>query len=151
MSWDSENGKIEALTNTFADAFSPAWDRDKKHLYFLASTNTALGSGWANTSSIQAEPSYAAYVMVLRNDEDSPFIPESDEEKVKKEKEEGDEDEEDKGEDAGAEKKDEEAKDDKNGKAEEEKDEGVRIDFDGRERRIIALPGDRGNLSLIHV
>jgi tricorn protease len=145
MSWDSENGKIEALTNTFADAFSPAWDRDKKHLYFLASTNTALGSGWANTSSIQAEPSYAAYVMVLRNDEDSPFIPESDEEKVKEEKEEGDEDEEDKGEDAGAEKKDEEAKDDKNGKAEEEKDEGVRIDFDGLERRIIALPVDRGN------
>ncbi len=40
MSWDSENGKIEALTNTFADAFSPAWDRDKKHLYFLAITNT---------------------------------------------------------------------------------------------------------------
>jgi len=150
MSWNSENGEIKALTNTFADAFSPAWDRDKKHLYFLASTNTALGSGWANTSSMQAEPSYAAYVMVLRNDEESPFIPESDEEKVKEEKEEGDKEEkgeekkDEKGAAAGAE-KGKEAKDDKESKAKEKKDEGVRIDFDGLERRIISLPVKRGN------
>ena len=43
-----------------------AWDRDGRHLYFLASTDLALASGWANTSSMQAQPTYAPYVMVLR-------------------------------------------------------------------------------------
>jgi len=107
MTWDSKDGGTKALTNTFADAFAPAWDRDKKHLYFLASTNVALGSGWANTSSMQAEPNYAAYVMVLANDTDSPFIPESDEEEVKEEKEDKKDDDkggDDKGADAGAKK-----------------------------------------------
>ena len=46
------------LTNAFADAFSPAWDRNGKNLYFLASTEVALGSGWANTSSQMANPEY---------------------------------------------------------------------------------------------
>ena len=155
LTWNSETGDIEALTNRFADAFSPAWDRDKKHLYFLASTDLALGSSWANTSSMQADPSYAAYVIVLRNDEDSPFIPESDEEEVKEDEKKGGKDEgeekekekdkeegeEDKGADAGAMDKDEEAGGDDDG----DKDEGVRIDFGRIARRTIALPVDNGN------
>ena len=54
--WSVKNDSIYALTNSFADSFSPAWDRDGYHLYFLASTNLALGSGWANTSSIISDP-----------------------------------------------------------------------------------------------
>ncbi|MEL7159503.1 MAG: PDZ domain-containing protein [Bacteroidota bacterium] len=129
--WNSEDQSIRAITNPFADAFSPAWDRDKKHLYFLAATDLALGSGWANTSAMGADPEYTAYVVVLRADEDSPFIPRSDEEEVKEEKKEDD------GED---EKEETEDKEEKEAKQEEKKDEGVRIDFDGLERRIIALP-----------
>ncbi len=74
-----------ALTNAFADAFSPAWDRNGKNLYFLASTEVALGSGWANTSSQMANPEYEAYVINLRKTDQSPFKPKSDEEEVKKE------------------------------------------------------------------
>ena len=87
MVWSKDDGSLSQLTNPFVDAFAPSWDRDKKHLYFLASTDVALGSGWANTSSITANPSYAAYVIVLQEDVDSPFIPKSDEEKAKKKKE----------------------------------------------------------------
>jgi tricorn protease len=63
-----------------ADAASPAWDRDARHLYFLASTDAALGSGWANTSAIMARPTFAAYAAVLRKDDPPPFPLKSDEE-----------------------------------------------------------------------
>ncbi len=129
MSWSLETKAISQLTNSFADSFAPAWDRDGKHMYFLASTDVALGSGWANTSSMQASPRYAAYVIVLKEGEDSPFIPRSDEEPVKEEKKEEDK-EADKKEDKKEEKTDDEAK----------KDEGLKIDVDGIERRTIALP-----------
>lgn len=138
ITWNAETKEIKALTNTFADSFSPAWDRDKKHLYFLAATNLALGSGWANTSAIQGDPSYAAYVIVLPGDEDSPFIPRSDEEKVKEDKKEADEGDKE----TGKEEKPEKPSDKKGADEEEkeDKDEGVKIDFDRLARRIIALP-----------
>ncbi|MEL7121429.1 MAG: PDZ domain-containing protein [Bacteroidota bacterium] len=137
--WDMDTKKAEALTNPFADAFAPAWDRDKKHFYFLASTDVALGSGWANTSAITADPRYAAYVVVLQDGVDSPFIPRSDEEEVKeKPKEEKKEE---------MEKKEEEEKEEKADSKEEEKpkDEGIKIDFEGVDRRTIALPMPTAN------
>ncbi|MCU0379268.1 MAG: PDZ domain-containing protein [Bacteroidales bacterium] len=84
--WSAGDDGIYSLTNLFADSYSPAWDRDGKHLYFLASTSLALGSGWANTSSIVSDPDYSAYVINLGKDDPSPFKPQSDEEKVTEEK-----------------------------------------------------------------
>jgi tricorn protease len=78
--WSLESGRAEPLTDALADAIAPAWDRDGRHLYFLASTDLALGSGWANTSSIPADPTYGAYVAVLRASDSTPFPPRSDEE-----------------------------------------------------------------------
>ena len=82
--WSINTRKSTAITDKFADSFSPSWDLDKKHIYFLASTNVALGSGWANTSAMTAEPSYAAYVINLDKNDPSPFEPKSDEEEIKK-------------------------------------------------------------------
>jgi tricorn protease len=84
--WSLKNDSIYAMTNSFADSFSPAWDRDGSHLYFLASTNLALGSGWANTSAITSDPSYAVYIINLKKDDSSPFKPKSDEETAAEEK-----------------------------------------------------------------
>ncbi len=64
--WSQADKSTKPITDAFADAFSPTWDLDKKHLYFLASTEVALGSGWANTSSMTSNPEYAAYVVNLR-------------------------------------------------------------------------------------
>ncbi len=140
--WSLENNTIKKVTNTFADAFSPAWDRDKKHLYFLASTDLALGSGWANTSAMTANPKYSAYIVNLQNDESSPFKLRSDEEKKVEEKDK------DKGKDGdeGKDKKESEGKDkDKDkgkdkGDKKEKKEESIKIDFDGIDMRTIALP-----------
>lgn len=118
MIWSVEERTLNQLTDSFADAFSPAFDRDMKHFYFLASTDIALGSGWANTSAITSDPSYAAYVIVLDSDQDSPFIPKSDEEEVESTEEESEE----------------------NGDEEETKEPSVVIDYDRINRRTIALP-----------
>ncbi len=130
--WSVASGKATPVTNTLADAVAPSWDRGGRYLYFLASTNLALASGWANTSTMQAEPTYAAYVTVLRADDPTPFVPESDEESA------------DKGEDEPS-GKDEKAKENKGDKGKED-DAGdekpeveVRIDFGGIERRTLAV------------
>jgi tricorn protease len=128
--WSVDRGDPRPVTDMMANASSPTWDRDGRHLYFLASTDVALGSGWANTSSMKAEPTYSAWVSVLRADDPTPFPAESDEEEIE---EEATEDKSEEADEGGDEKGDEE-------KDEEEVDEAVRIDFDGIERRIIALP-----------
>ncbi len=78
--WSLESGRATPLTDAMADAQSPAWDRDGRHLYFLASTDVGLGSGWANTSAVSASATYGVYVMVLRAGDPTPFTPKSDEE-----------------------------------------------------------------------
>ena len=127
------------LTNSFADAFSPAWDRDGKHLYFLASTEVALGSGWANTSSQMANPEYEAYVINLRKADQSPFKPKSDEEEAKPATAE------EKNTPASSAKKDLNKKEGKNKKEttspEKPKEEkmNVTVDFENIDRRTIPL------------
>jgi tricorn protease len=83
--WSLESGKATALTDALADAASPAWDRGGRWLYFLASTDLGLASGWANLSNQQARPTYGAYVAVLRAGDPTPFAPRSDEEAGKPE------------------------------------------------------------------
>ena len=85
--WSEKDNSIHQISNAMADAFSPSWDLDSTHFYFLAGTDLALGSGWANTSSIMAEPSYEAYVVNLKKEGQSPFKLRSDEEKVTEKKE----------------------------------------------------------------
>jgi len=138
--WSLEKDSIYSLTNRFADSFSLAWDLDGKHLYFLASTELALGSGWANTSSMNADPDYAVYVINLRMEDPSPFAPRSDEEEPVKE-EKPDEKEDKKSSDKKKKEEDEE-------KANEEK-EKIAIDFGRMERRTIALPMPEGNYRTI--
>ena len=142
--WSAKNDSIYALTNSFADSFSPAWDRDGRHLYFLASTSLALGSGWANTSSITSDPDYAAYIVNLKKEDTSPFKPRSDEETITEEKKP----------EAEAKKpskvKVPEKKADKDTtKTSDKEPVPVVVDFGNIERRTIAMPLPRGNYSLV--
>ncbi len=130
--WSLDDNSIHKVTNTFADSHSPAWDRDKKHLYFLASTELALGSGWANTSSMTADADYSVYVLNLQADEASPFKLRSDEETVKED------------ENGEAEEKSGE-KDSKKDDEKKETDDSIKIDFNDLESRTIALPMPKRN------
>jgi len=130
--WSQTGNETYTITNAFADAFSPTWDRNKKQLYFLATTELALGSGWANTSAMTARPDYGVYVVNLQKDESSPFKLRSDEEEIS-----GEDEDEEKNE---SEKKDKEEDKKKNKNEEKAEEETIKIDFDNIERRILAMP-----------
>jgi tricorn protease len=137
--WNVKTKKLHSLTNMFADAGSPAWDKDGKHLYFLASTEVALGSGWANTSSQNARPEYEAYVINLRKTDQSPFKPTSDEEEVKPEPKAETKTE------AKPEVKEKPKEETKPAADKPKEDKAVVIDFEDIERRTIPLPMPKRN------
>ena len=110
-----EQNKTFQITDGMSDAADAAFDKEGKYLYFTASTDTALSSGWLDMSSIQRPVTRSVYVAVLAKDLPSPLAPESDEEKPPA---------------ADTKKPDESAK----------KDVVVKIDFDGIGQRILALP-----------
>ncbi len=131
--WSLKENKTTAITDRFADSFSPTWDLNHKQFYFLASTEVALGSGWANTSAMTSNPKYGAYIVNLSKDDDSPFKPKSDEEAIKKEspkKSDSTKKGKDKGKDTA--KKDTAKKDTPK--------KTVKIDFEGLNRRTLAMP-----------
>jgi tricorn protease len=78
--WSVADADTHPVTDELADAISPAFDRGGKYLYFLASTNLALGSGRLDLSSLLADPMYQPYVMVLSASDSTPFPLKSDEE-----------------------------------------------------------------------
>jgi tricorn protease len=68
------NGKSYQITDGMADAISPAFDASGKYLYFFASTNLALKTGWLDLSSLEHYVRRTAYLMVLSASEPSPLI-----------------------------------------------------------------------------
>jgi tricorn protease len=142
--WSVKDNSTHTLTNSFADSYSPAWDRDGHHFYFLASTDLALGSGWANTSAITSDPVYAAYIINLKKDDLSPFKPRSDEEVIAEEKKP-----EPDAKKTSTEKPAEKKPASDTTKTQAKEPEPVLIDFENIERRTVALPLPRGNYRLI--
>ncbi|HEX9944500.1 MAG TPA: PDZ domain-containing protein [Thermoanaerobaculia bacterium] len=125
-----ETGKARQVTDGMSDTRYVAFDKGGKYLYFTASTDVGLTTGWLDLSSVQRPVSRSVYVAVLDKDLPSPLAPQSDEEK---------------GEEKDKDKKD--GKDEKDGK--EEKPAPVRIDFDGIDQRVLALPIPPRNYSAL--
>jgi tricorn protease len=139
---DVESGAVHQVTDGMADALSPAWDPDGKHLWFLASTNYALGSAWLDMTAYEREERFGLYCAILRQGDPSPFLPESDEDTGVAAESRGA---------GGAESKDAPAAAGRRaaaGKDAAAKGEApargpveVRIDLDGLASRIVAAPG----------
>ncbi len=72
--------KSTQFTDGMSNCKSPVWDKSGKYLYFLSSTDFALGVGWLDLSSYSRVSSQNVYVAVLSKKEDSPLKPLSDEE-----------------------------------------------------------------------
>jgi len=113
-----DSGEKVQLTDGMADAHSPAWDNNGKYLYFLASTDYGLNSGWLDMSSYDPLTAYRPYVVILQKGEQSPFMWKSDEEEEKEETEEK--------------------------KEEKKEDKEIKIDSKNLAKRIIALPNISG-------
>jgi tricorn protease len=144
FAYSLEQGETYQLTDGMSDAVHAAFDKEGKYLYFTASTNTALSTGWLDMTSLQHPVTRSVYVMVLKNDVASPLAPESDEEKAKeeaksdKDKQTEAEKQTTKAKDGDQDKNDEENKG--NAKTKEEKPVKVGIDLDNLGQRILAVP-----------
>jgi tricorn protease len=128
------DGKSTQLTDGLSDATNPVFDKDGKYLYFTASTNS--GESLAlDIHAVGRTSTSSVYLAVLDKTQPSPFAPESDEEKASDEN-----------------KADEKKADpasagaappggDKPAEAEKPKPPAdVKIDLDGIDQRILAVP-----------
>jgi tricorn protease len=126
FAYSLEQAKSYQLTDGMSDALFVAFDKGGKYLYFTASTDSALTTGWLDMTSLRHPVTRSVYAIVLKNDESSPLAPESDEEKPKD-----------------SEKSDKDTKDkyrDSKEQAKEEKPVTVEIDMENISQRIVALP-----------
>lgn len=129
-----ESKKTTAATTDFYPSFNPVFDPAGKYLYFISfrTFNEVLGVYDEEFSNPQAAKMYA---ITLRADEASPFAPQSDEVEVKKE-----------GSSAESSTKSKEPADSGKKEHSTNKNEPFRIDLDGIQNRIVALPIPPGNL-----
>jgi tricorn protease len=138
-----DDHKSTQLTDGMSDALYPNFDRSGKYLYFAASTNLGLATGWLDMTSLERPVSRSVYVAVLRKDLPSPIAPESDDEKSAEEKKDA------KSDQPADENKDKDKSKDKDKDKDKEKDKDadkkkeppkVTIDFANIDQRILALP-----------
>jgi tricorn protease len=136
-----ENGSKRQVTDGFSDAFAPAWDAGGKYLYFLASTNFALNTGWLDMTSYDRPATRGIYLAILPKGEPSPLLPETGDEVVRGDsasrggrpaRNPGGENPPDTTQEAGAQAQ-------AQAQAGRQRQVTVQIDFDGLERRIISL------------
>lgn len=88
--YNLETKKIINISDEMADAITPVWDKSGKYLYFLASTNYGLTTGWLDMSSYNNPVTRALYVAVLSKEDNSPIELKSDEEIGNQKAEKGD-------------------------------------------------------------
>ncbi|MCB0187390.1 MAG: PDZ domain-containing protein, partial [Caldilineaceae bacterium] len=115
------------ITDGMSDAISACFSLDGNYLFFAASTNYGLNTGWLDMSSVGRPVDRNLYVVVLNKEESSPFFPESDEEEEEKKEQ----------------KKEEKSNGDgknTNGAAKGGQVVTVKIDLEDIDQRILALP-----------
>jgi tricorn protease len=74
------------VTDGLSDASSASFDKNGKHLYFMASTDIGPKLSGFDMSSYPHQPTRSVYVVVLKKTDPSPLAPESDEEKTAEDK-----------------------------------------------------------------
>lgn len=125
--YNLDNKESKQVTDGMSAVRGPVFSADGKYVFFIASTNIGLTNSGLHMSAYDRSPSYNVYAVLLTKDTPNIFRKESDEEKVKDEKSE--------------EKKDKEEQKDEDKKL-------VKIDFEGIQQRIVALPLRPGSYSL---
>jgi tricorn protease len=163
-----EQNKSFTITDGLSEAVEPVFDASGKYLYFLGSTDTGMSKhGFSQSAADSRQPRWSMYLAVLRNDLPSPFLRESDEEKGEEPQKDGEKKDADKDASKSEAGKKETAKTEDDPRLKNlpegmrerakammdarkaKKDEPTKIDFDGIDQRILALPlpsGNYGNL-----
>jgi len=125
--------KAFAVTDGLSDASEPQFDRDGKYLYFLSSTDAGPVINWFDQSSIDYRKTSSIYLVTLQKGTISPFARENDEEATK-------------GDESPAESKKPEGK-----KSAPAESKDIKIDWEGLQNRIVAIPVKAGNYAQLTV
>jgi len=145
--YDLTAGVTHQVTDGLSDATSVCFDPDGRYLYFAASSDYGLNTGWLDMSSLERPTTSHLYALVLSADASSPLAPESDDEPAPEKKGAGrppQEDSQEPGAPAQEESQEAQKPEDDQAKTPE-----LRIDLEGLGQRIVALPiPARGYLSL---
>ena len=80
FAFNISTGEKIQLTDGLADVITPVWDQNGKYLYFLASTDYGLNSGWLDMSSYDPGVNRSLYCLLLSKETESPLKTKSDEE-----------------------------------------------------------------------
>ncbi len=73
--YDVTAGKTQQVTDGRSEAADPTFSRDGKYLFFTASTNYALNTGWLDMSNYERNTVRNIYAVVLANDAPSCWRP----------------------------------------------------------------------------
>lgn len=133
--FELDSGRRYQVSDGMSDAISARFSTDGRYLYFAASVNFGLNTGWLDMSSYERPVNRNLYVAVLRKDDPSPLAPESDEEIIPDEPATASD---------GAPAGDSEA-------GATGPSEPVRIDLEGLDQRIVALPVPPGDYHRLQV
>ena len=81
--YNLDNGQKHQITDGMSNVRGPSFSRDGKYLFFAASTNIGLTNSGLHMSAHERPTSYNVYAFLLSHDTPSIFQPESDEESIK--------------------------------------------------------------------
>ncbi|HEX7137593.1 MAG TPA: PDZ domain-containing protein [Vicinamibacterales bacterium] len=123
-----DQGKSFPITDGLSEVSEPVFDRGGKYMYFFASTNAGPVKNWFAQSNEESRVMNSIYLAVLRKDDPSPLMKESDEEK-------------------GTPAKDQTKDTKKDDKKEDAAPAVTVIDFEGLPYRILDLPIPAGEYS----
>jgi len=115
-----DQGKSFPVTDGLSEVSEPVFDKSGKYMYFFASTDAGPVKNWFALSNQESRITSSIYVAVLRKDDASPLMKESDEEKGAPEKKE-------------------------DGRKDETAPAATVIDFEGLPSRILDLPIPAGD------
>ncbi len=148
--YDTKTDEKHQITSGFYSDFEPIFSKDGHHLFFLTNRNFSphysdMNDGtWVYPNSTQLAAisltKDAPYLLAPKNDS---YTPKADEKKEKDEEGEAPKGKEKENKEEGGD--DGKSTDEKEAKDQDE-DEGVKIDFEGIESRLILLPPDAGNM-----
>jgi tricorn protease len=143
-------GKSTQITDGMSNVTNPAFDASGKYIFFTASTDIGPAIDGFGLGSLNRTTTASVYIAVLSKYGVSPIPPESDDEKDKKDADKPaptDAAKSDEKKDAA---KDSDAKKDKDKKDADKPAPETKIDLDGIQQRILALPIPARNYTLLY-
>lgn len=123
--YNLDSNQSTAISDGMSEVSEPVFDRNGKYIYFISSTDAGPVKHWFAMSNNDMELSNAIYLVVLQDDGANPLAKQSDEEQAKSDSEK------------------EAATDDKD-KAKSSQPATVKMDAEGLDQRILALPTSEG-------